>query len=105
MRFCTKCVTPTVLGVGSGSIGMRHIGNLRALGIERILAHDPAPEQLTVAVVAHGVTPSPSLDEVLGHQPDAVFICTPPHLHILLANTLEGVDRLAHPKKIFRFGA
>lgn len=69
-----------VVVIGCGSIGQRHLKNLRALGIERPIAFDPAPEQAAAAEQA-GARAVRSLEEAFEEKPDAVLICTPPSLH------------------------
>jgi predicted dehydrogenase len=100
-----------VLVVGCGSIGHRHIRNLRALGVSDILAFDPAQERLEGVAQEHQVFACPTLESGLAQNPDAVLVCTPPHLHTLvaqqaleagahvfiekpIANTLDGLDDL-----------
>lgn len=96
--------------VGCGSIGVRHVRNLRALGVASVLAVDPAPERRAAAEEAGAVGVS-DLETALAARPDAAVICTPPHAHIApahaavragldvfvekpLAATLAGVDGL-----------
>lgn len=96
--------------VGCGSIGQRHIRNLGALGIPKILAFDPDADRRQVAGTV-GAETCDSMDAGLSEAPDAVLICTPPHLHIEgarlaleagahcfvekpISHSLEGVDSL-----------
>ncbi len=73
----------SVLLVGCGSAGRRHARVLADLGVERIRAFDPDPRQLASLVdETPTVTLVGSLEEGLGASPDAVFILTPPRLHI-----------------------
>ena len=101
-----------ILVVGCGAIGTKHIRNLRALGMEEIAACDPDPERLGYAVSEFGVAGYESFEEALDRVlPEAVLLCTPPHLHISqalatvrsgahvfvekpLSHSLEGVDEL-----------
>jgi predicted dehydrogenase len=97
-----------ILVVGCGSIGQRHLRNLRALGITARSAFDADPARRDV-VRAEGVTVHATLEEALAAAPDVTLICTPPHLHLdgaraaltagahvfvekPLAATLAGVD-------------
>ena len=74
----------SVLLVGCGSAGRRHARVLAGLGVERIRAFDPDPRQLgSLMEETPAVTPVGSLEEGLGARPDAVFILTPPRLHIV----------------------
>jgi predicted dehydrogenase len=102
----------SVLVVGGGSIGRRHISNLRTLGIRELSVCDPDLEQCTALESEYGVTPYTSFDEAIASsKPFAVLICTPPHLHIEFAiravesashvfiekpisNSMDGIDRL-----------
>ncbi len=77
---------PIVIGkvfvIGCGSIGQRHIGNLAALGVARIAAFDPDPERREAAR-SLGAQIHDSLESGLQERPEAVLICTPPHLHMM----------------------
>ena len=100
-----------ILVLGCGSIGRRHIANLRRLGIPDILAFDTAAKSLALAVEESAVESCRSVDEGLARRPDISLICTPPVDHIRLARRavaagchvfvekplatgLEGVDDL-----------
>jgi predicted dehydrogenase len=73
----------SVLVVGAGSIGRRHMTNLRHLGSQKLAATDPDPGRLSPVVDELGVAGFPDLDEALRMvQPDVVFVCTPPAFHI-----------------------
>ncbi|MGH9508914.1 MAG: Gfo/Idh/MocA family protein [Terriglobales bacterium] len=71
------------LVVGAGSIGWRHLSNLRALGVEPLAACDPdAGRRERVARELEGKTFADlehSLDEF---RPQAVLVCTPPVCHV-----------------------
>lgn len=69
-----------ILVVGCGSIGQRHIRNLRALGEMDVRAYDPDRSRLAEAV-AIGASECDSLDTALAASPAAVLVCTPPALH------------------------
>lgn len=71
-----------VLGVGS--IGLRHLRNLRALGHE-VLAFDANRERLSEIATAHGVEALLTLEEAADCKVDGVLICTPPASHLPLA--------------------
>jgi predicted dehydrogenase len=71
----------SALVVGSGSIGRRHMQNLRALGIEKIAAVDPDSERLKPVIEELGVLPYNDLQMSLRLVPNVVLICTPPSLH------------------------
>lgn len=97
--------------VGCGSIGARHIRNLRALGVSEIGVVDTVATRRDEIARLQGIQAYQDLDEGLAHQPDAVLVCTPPHFHVSMASravsagchvfiekpfsdTLEGVDEL-----------
>jgi predicted dehydrogenase len=101
-----------VLVEGCGSIGKRHSRVLRQLGVKTLFACDPVPGQLAAASAEtrfDGV--AATLEEGLAFAPDAVFLCTPPALHVPqaiqairagchvfsekpLSADLEGIDEL-----------
>jgi predicted dehydrogenase len=83
-----------VFVIGCGSIGERHIRNLRSLGVTTIGAFDPAPERLAQVASTYGAIPYPDVETGLAAAPDAVLVCTPPHLHLPLA--CRAVDAGAH---------
>lgn len=74
-------MSASFLVVGCGSIGMRHIRNLRSLGIQSIAAVDPVTDRLELAVREFEVIPCSTLDEGLERRPEATLISTPPHVH------------------------
>lgn len=99
------------LVVGVGSIGRRHIANLRRLGVRRLWAYDPQRERVDEVEARWGVRGFASLDEALAAGPKVVWICSPPVYHIPqalaaaragahlfiekpLSASLEGVDAL-----------
>ena len=69
---------------GFGSIGKRHLNNLRALGEQDILLyrthHSTLPEE-----DLEGIPVETSLEAALAHQPDAVIISNPTALHLDVA--------------------
>jgi predicted dehydrogenase len=87
-------VTETsVLVIGCGSIGRRHIANLRTLGVETVFAYDP---DVTVckASIDLGALPVASLEEGLSKSPSAVAVCSPPDSHLDLAT--QALESGAH---------
>ena len=73
-----------LLIAGYGSIGRRHMNNLRALGENDILllrSHHSTLPQDEIA----GIPVETSLDAALAHQPDAVIIANPTGLHLDVA--------------------
>ncbi|MBI5301353.1 MAG: Gfo/Idh/MocA family oxidoreductase [Chloroflexi bacterium] len=85
----------SVLIAGCGSIGKRHARVLQRLGVRDLRACDPIAEQRD-AVCAQ--TPSVKLyddfDAALRAAPDAVWICTPPEMHIPMA--MQAIRAGAH---------
>lgn len=70
--------------LGCGSIGLRHLRNLRLVGITDLIAHDPDPLALERAG-ATGARPEPTLQGVWDHRPRAVLVAAPPSTHVDLA--------------------
>jgi predicted dehydrogenase len=113
------------LFAGCGSIGRRHIRNLRALTRCEIHAFRVRRESLGDFEKEFGVRTFTDLEEALDQRPDAVFVTNPTSLHLAVAlkaaekglplfiekplsHTLEGVDeliRLCEQKKIAAFVA
>ncbi len=84
-----------VLVAGSGSIGKRHMRNLRAIGIKQLAACDTDPERLAPMVAELGIQPFPVFGYALeAFRPAVVFVCTPPIFHIPQA--IEAVRHGAH---------
>jgi predicted dehydrogenase len=75
-----------IVVIGCGSIGQRHLKNLRTLGIERPIVFDPIPERMAAAEQV-GARPARSLEAAFEGKPDAAVICTPPSLHASQART------------------
>ena len=97
--------------MGLGSIGQRHLQNLKKLGVSDFLAwrtrNSPLPNLLPLqALEIHS-----SLDGALARNPDIVVICNPTSLHLPVAiqaaragchlfvekplsHSLDGVDEL-----------
>lgn len=85
----------SILVVGCGSIGSRHIRNLRTLGLELITACDSDQERLSCVISQYGVTGYDELKKALDSvAPEIVMVCTPPHLHV--SHALMAVRRGAH---------
>ncbi|MCP4594357.1 MAG: aminotransferase class III-fold pyridoxal phosphate-dependent enzyme [bacterium] len=77
-----------VVVVGMGSIGRRHLGNLRRLSdATEILAVDPDPQARAWADAHGAVAVFESLEDALLQRADAAVLCTPTGLH------LEGLSR------------
>ncbi len=73
----------SVLVSGAGSIGRRHMENLRQLGIERLAGVDPDASHLEPVLKELTAEGFADIDTALANfKPDVVFICTPPVLHV-----------------------
>ena len=113
-----------VLFCGLGSIGQRHLRNLRALlgddvevlayrrrGLERVLNPDMAIREDRTLESTYGVRSFGDLDKALAQQPDIVFVTNPNSMHLPVAlaaaragchlfiekplsHSLDGVDEL-----------
>ncbi len=102
----------SVLVSGFGSIGQRHITNLKTLGLTRIAASDPDADRLRLAESEFGVQGFADFHSALAEwKPDIVFVCSPPIYHVPqcldalrvgahvfvekpLSDTLRGVGQL-----------
>ena len=99
------------LVIGCGSIGKRHIRNLKSLNTGQIIAHDVSSERCNEVRHEYGIDTFNAIDDAIAQTPDTVFICTPTSLHIApallaaqngchifiekpLSHTLDGVDEL-----------
>lgn len=73
-----------LLVLGIGSIGRRHSDVLySALGCHHITIWDPVPERAQEHAAKYpGMQTVATLEEGLAQKPDAVFICSPPALHM-----------------------
>lgn len=83
-----------ILVLGCGSIGRRHLNNLRVLWDGQLLAYDPHFERLQKVAQETGAVACSSIEEGLDQKPQAVLICTPPHLHLALAR--QALEAGAH---------
>jgi len=99
------------LVIGCGSIGKRHIGNLKTLGAGDIIAHDVSPECCHKIEDEFGIKTYTEFDKALAQKADAALICTPTSLHLTaalaaaengchlfiekpLSHTMDSVDEL-----------
>ncbi len=103
----------SVLVAGCGSIGRRHLRVLHELGVRDLRACDPITSaRKAVAGEVPAVKLLDSYEAGLDTSPEAVFICSPPKMHVPMAqqairagghvfmekpvsDTLDGVDELA----------
>lgn len=69
------------LVVGGGSIGRRHLRNLKVLGIDQLALVETERSRRENVIAEVGATGFACLDEGLGWTPDFVVVGTPTHLH------------------------
>jgi predicted dehydrogenase len=85
----------SALVAGAGSIGRRHISNLKKLGLTKVAACDPHPERLEYVAAEFQAECFPTLEAGLeGFHPDAVLVCTPPVHHV--AQAMQALRAGAH---------
>ncbi len=82
------------LVIGCGSIGRRHISNLKTLGLEQVSAFDIRKDRREQTKADFDVKTHNTLQEGLSTNPDGVLICSPPHLHYDLA--LQALKNHSH---------
>ena len=80
--------------LGLGSIGRRHLGNFRSVGVETLTAYDAAPAQREVAAKDFPWATIASTAEAALAGVDGAAICTPPDSHISLGRM--AAERGAH---------
>ncbi len=78
-------MTHSVLIVGVGSIGERHLRCFAATGRARLALCEVNPTLRTAVAERYGVESFAKLDDALAAGPSAVVICTPAHLHLSMA--------------------
>ncbi|MCK6580727.1 MAG: Gfo/Idh/MocA family oxidoreductase [Anaerolineae bacterium] len=111
-QIVPRAGTP-ILIVGVGSIGQRHLRNLKSLGYTNLAATDTNPDRIASVSEHLGITTFTDLETAVDQfQPQMVLVCTPPALHVEqacialeanahifiekpLSHTLEDVDKLA----------
>lgn len=87
-------MNPRALVVGAGSIGRRHLENLRWLGLNQLMACDPDPERLAGIEQPLAATFNDFSQALTTGKPEIVLICTPPLFHVEQA--IEAVNAGAH---------
>lgn len=73
------------LFVGLGSIGQRHLKNLRETTSERILAYKTNPKKNQAFAIKYNVEVFSDFNKALAEKPDIVFITNPTSLHLPFA--------------------
>lgn len=81
------------LVIGCGSVGRRHIKNLKSLG-EEVFASDISEENRKWVEENLQIKTFESAEDALREKPNAVLVCTPPNTHISLA--LLALKKKAH---------
>lgn len=74
-----------VLVIGCGSIGMRHLRNLKSLGGMELLAYDPILDNRERAHRECDAYSFDSMEVALRAGADIAFVTTPSHLHVPIA--------------------
>jgi predicted dehydrogenase len=74
-------VPQSALVVGAGSIGRRHLSNLKQLGLSKLSACDPNPDRLAYVLKNFQAESFPDIETGLKTKPEIVLICTPPRRH------------------------
>lgn len=77
------------LVIGCGSIGKRHIRNLKNLSVHDIIANDIREDRLEEVKKAYGLRTYIDIEEALKQEPDAALITTPTSLHLQQALTVS----------------
>ena len=102
---------PRFFVIGCGSIGQRHIGNLKSLGVADILAFDVRGDRRAETEGRFGVSTVGTLEEGWKRKPDVALVTVPTNLHVPVAldaarqgchlfiekplgHQLDGVDEL-----------
>ena len=80
--------------LGCGSIGRRHLHNLRRLGCDDVVAYDPLLEARQAVAHELGVRCLATVEAVWATQPQVVLIAAPSNLHteLALAAAERGCD-------------
>jgi len=99
------------LVLGCGSIGKRHLRNLKKLGVKNILAHDVREDRRQEMEEEHSISVLADLEEAFERGIQVVLVCSPTHLHLQhalmaaragchlfiekpIAHSLDGLDEL-----------
>lgn len=81
--------------MGAGSIGRRHISNLKKLGLSKLAACDPHPERLEYVAREFQVECFPTIEVALDKfEAEAVLVCSPPAGHV--SQAMQGLRAGAH---------
>src|SRR3989442_13178095 len=83
------------LVIGCGSIGTRHLANLKLLNAGEILACDPREDRRREASTRFDVEVPATLEEGWKRDPNVAVITTPTSIHVALAPA--AAQRGCHP--------
>lgn len=70
------------LVLGCGSIGRRHLHNLKTLGVENLMVYDPNFEKMAQSHNDTGAEMFDNLAAAFNSGPDVCFICSPTSVHV-----------------------
>ncbi len=82
------------LVIGCGSIGQRHIHNLKKLKLKNLVAYDIDKNKIKFCSKKYNIQTFSDLNSALSFKPDFSIICTFPSSHLTLANTC--IDNNSH---------
>ncbi|HPL64443.1 MAG TPA: Gfo/Idh/MocA family oxidoreductase [Syntrophales bacterium] len=83
-----------ILVIGCGSIGSRHIRNLKSLGVKELLACDVRQDRAARVSSEHGVEAVTDMNRAWRSAPEAALITAPTSLHLALA--LHAAEQGCH---------
>ena len=83
-----------ILVIGCGSIGERHIRNLKGLSMGEIIACDTDQKRLSAIGKKYDIQTCADIRRTLSKSIDATLVCTPPSTHIPIARKV--IDSGAH---------
>lgn len=69
--------------VGCGSIGKRHLSNLKNLGAKNIIGIEVDENKRVGIEVDYGISTVPNIEEALDQEVDTAIICTPTQFHLI----------------------
>lgn len=90
----TAAEQPSFVVLGAGSIGLRHLKNLRALGVRRLACFEPDAARRESAAQDLPVPFHGDLEAIWEFRPDAVLVAAPTQFHLPLARA--AVERGIH---------
>ncbi|OLC36860.1 MAG: hypothetical protein AUH84_00470 [Thaumarchaeota archaeon 13_1_40CM_4_38_7] len=82
----------TGLVIGCGSIGERHLRNLKKIGVRKILVYDKDHRVLDKLSEEYNAKIFYDLNSALTYEPNFSIICTHPNSHVMLANACVNAN-------------